>query len=125
MQVRVPNALAPTVTIMPPGIGLQGRSVAESPNPFNPQRRLPTLLSPAHMGTKFRLHTVTTNYSLVFVRNVSLALPEQSWQSISLADWFQSDVQGLTRVCFVNSCASRICWPPPTSALLLQSPETH
>ena len=96
---------------------MYGKSVAESTDPSRIQRRLPTIVSPLHMGVKFKLQTIETpqstctqvtctQHTILVVHNITLVMPESTFSNLSLSDWFEISTQSLTRVCFANTCAA-------------------
>ena len=116
MQARVPPEEARTLIASPPGEEIFGKSIAESTDPSRIQRRLPTIVSPLHMGVKFNLQTVetpqSTQHTILFIRNITLVMPESTFSNLSLSDWFEISTQSLTRVCFANTCAPAASSPP-------------
>lgn len=106
LQTRVPPSEARTFLATPPGATLSGLSVAESTDALAVPRRLPTIFSPLHMGHKFQLQTIDTpaeiESTVMFIRNVTLVMPEASFHNLSLTDWFETGEPSLTRVCFGN-----------------------
>lgn len=96
---------AKRLNVTAPGSALVGRS-RWTPT-FSAGPRLPTVFSPWHAGVVFDVQTLQSGSASaetnLFWRNVTLALPGQTFANLSVADWFRID--SLSRVCFGNACA--------------------
>lgn len=103
VQERVPPEAAAVVNVTAPGSALRGHTLPASPGG---QLRLPTVLSPRHAGVVFHIQTIKRNSAAaaanLFFKNVTLALPGQSFASLTMEAWFRVDPK--SRLCFGNAC---------------------